>query len=164
MRCNSAMRSFAELLTEYTARTGVSDAELARVLGVRRQTIFRWKEGLTGRPRNRQDIVRCAEKLRLSSEERDELLLAAGFAPIAPAPTLAPDPTRNGTDGGPATAVAIASAEPAPASEVPSAPSPRRLAAPVRLVGLIGVLALLAFAAYAAVGRGAARAGGRRGD
>jgi tetratricopeptide (TPR) repeat protein/transcriptional regulator with XRE-family HTH domain len=75
------MKTFSQLLTEHARRTGVSDAELARHLGVRRQTIFRWKEGVTKRPRERVDVLRLAEKLRLSSEERDALLLAAGFAP-----------------------------------------------------------------------------------
>jgi len=65
-------------------RTGVSDAELSRAIGVRRQTIFRWKEGLTARPRHRDDVLRCADKLRLTPQERDELLLAAGFAPEEP--------------------------------------------------------------------------------
>ena len=51
------MRSFAELLSEYMARTGISDAELARGIGVRRQTIFRWKEGLVRRPRYREDVL-----------------------------------------------------------------------------------------------------------
>ncbi len=78
------MRSFSELLREYTARTGVSDTELARALGVRRQTIFRWKEGLVEKPRSREDVLRCATKLRLSPEERDEFLLSAGFAPESP--------------------------------------------------------------------------------
>jgi tetratricopeptide (TPR) repeat protein len=75
------MQTFAELLTEYAERTGISDIELARSLGVRRQTIFRWKEGLVDRPRYRDDVLRCAEKLRLTPEERDQLLLAAGFPP-----------------------------------------------------------------------------------
>ena len=75
------MPSFAELLSEYMARTGISDAELARTLGVRRQTVFRWKEGLVSRPRNREDVLRCAGRLRLASEERDALLVAAGFSP-----------------------------------------------------------------------------------
>lgn len=75
------MRSFAELLTEYMTRTGVSDTELARYIGVRRQTIFRWKEGLVKRPRHRDDVLRCAAKLRLTPEERDALLVAAGFPP-----------------------------------------------------------------------------------
>ena len=76
------MRTFGEQLTEYMQRTGISDSELARTLGVRRQTIFRWKEGLTSRPRVREDVLRCADRLRLLPAERDELLLAAGFAPV----------------------------------------------------------------------------------
>ena len=52
------MPSFGELLTEYMTRTGISDSELARHLGVSRQTIFRWKEGLTARPRVRQEPPR----------------------------------------------------------------------------------------------------------
>ena len=39
------MRTFGELLTEQMRRAGVSDAEMARTLGVQRQTIFRWREG-----------------------------------------------------------------------------------------------------------------------
>ena len=89
------MKTFAQLLSEYTRRTGVTDAELARHLGVRRQTIFRWKEGLTKRPRDRQDVQRLADKLRLAPAERDELLLAAGFAPETPLPAAA---TRAGGD------------------------------------------------------------------
>jgi tetratricopeptide (TPR) repeat protein len=85
------MQTFAELLTEYMARTGISDTELARSIGVRRQTIFRWKEGLVARPRHRDDVLRCARRLRLTPEERDALLVAAGFppeeAPIVPSPT-----------------------------------------------------------------------------
>jgi transcriptional regulator with XRE-family HTH domain len=74
------MASVGELLTEYMTRTGISDSELARSLGVSRQTIFRWKEGLTARPRVREDVLCCAERLRLTPAERDALLLAAGFA------------------------------------------------------------------------------------
>ena len=64
------MRTFGELLTEFMHRTGTSDSELARTLGVRRQTIFRWKEGLVERPRHRDDILLIAKKLRLTPEER----------------------------------------------------------------------------------------------
>ena len=78
------MQTFAELLTEYARRTGISDAELARALNVSRQTIFRWKEGLVEKPRYREDVLRIADKLRLTPAERDELLLAAGFPPEAP--------------------------------------------------------------------------------
>ena len=76
------MRTFAELLTQYTARTGITDAELARAVGVQRQTIFRWKEGLVARPRSAEDVLHCASKLRLTPQERDDLLIAAGFPPV----------------------------------------------------------------------------------
>ena len=75
------MATFAELLTRYMARTGIGDAELARRVGVSRLTLVRWKEGVTSRPRHREDVARLAEVLRLEPEERDELLLAAGFSP-----------------------------------------------------------------------------------
>ena len=75
------MQSFAELLTKYTQRTGITDSELARHIGVRRQTIFRWKEGIVARPRHRDDLLRCAKRLRLTPAELDEILLAAGFPP-----------------------------------------------------------------------------------
>ena len=75
------MQTFAELLTFYMDRTGIRDAELARRIPVSRQTLVRWKEGVTSRPRYREDVIRCAELLLLTNEERDELLLAAGFSP-----------------------------------------------------------------------------------
>ena len=77
------MQTFSELLTLYMDRTGIRDAELARRIPVSRQTLVRWKEGVTSRPRYREDVNRCAELLRLTDEERDELLLAAGFSPEA---------------------------------------------------------------------------------
>ncbi len=80
------MKSFGELLSEYINQTGVSDAELARRLGISRQTVFRWREGLTQRPRHREDVLRMAEMLRLSPAERDQLLLAGGFPPDQPQP------------------------------------------------------------------------------
>jgi transcriptional regulator with XRE-family HTH domain len=98
------MRTFSELLREYTARTGISDAELARGLGVRRQTVFRWKEGLVARPRDVADVLRCAAKLRLTPQERDELLMAAGFPPEVtspPTPPLKGEGSTPSIDGSP---------------------------------------------------------------
>ena len=80
------MQTFAELLTSYMERTGIRDAELARRIPVSRQTLVRWKEGVTSRPRYREDVIRCAELLRLTEAETDELLLAAGFSPETAAP------------------------------------------------------------------------------
>ncbi|HEX9675809.1 MAG TPA: helix-turn-helix domain-containing protein [Anaerolineales bacterium] len=77
------MKSFSEQLSEYVQRVGVSDTELARRLGVSRQTVFRWREGLTQRPRRRKDVLEVASRLRLSATERDALLLSAGFPPHA---------------------------------------------------------------------------------
>ena len=80
------MQTFAELLTLYMERTGIGDAELARRIPVSRPTLIRWKEGVTTRPRYREDVLRCAELLRLTQPETDEFLQAAGFSPeTAPA-------------------------------------------------------------------------------
>ncbi|MEA1979101.1 MAG: helix-turn-helix transcriptional regulator, partial [Chloroflexota bacterium] len=75
------MGSFSELLSMFAERAGISDAELARRLGISRQTIFRWREGETQRPRHIEDVVRLADALRLEPEERDQLFVAAGFPP-----------------------------------------------------------------------------------
>lgn len=75
------MQTFSQLLKIYAERSGISDAELARAVGVRRQTIFRWKEGTVARPRSRDDVLAVSQKLRLSAQESDELLIAAGFHP-----------------------------------------------------------------------------------
>ncbi len=80
----SHSRTFADLLTEYMARTGIGDAELARRINVNRLTLIRWREGVTERPRHRDDVSRCADVLRLTPEERDEFLIAAGFQPDSP--------------------------------------------------------------------------------
>ena len=74
-------------------RTGIGDAELARRIPVSRPTLVRWKEGVTARPRYRDDVVRCAELLRLTDEETDEFLLAAGFSPES-SPTGPEMPSR----------------------------------------------------------------------
>ncbi len=87
------MQTFAELLTAYMDRTGIGDAELARRIPVSRPTLLRWKEGVTTRPRYREDVVRCAEILRLTADEADTLLLAAGFSPeTAPPASESPGP------------------------------------------------------------------------
>jgi len=140
------MKSFAELLSEFINQTGVSDAELARRLGVSRQTVFRWREGLTQRPRHREDVVRMAERLRLSQSERDQLLLAGGFPPDQLQDDLPPTAVGN-------------SAEPAAqaSGQVPLALAPTRRAstsmdlrralrrrAPIAIIGLVVVLAIAA--------------------
>ena len=90
------MRTFAYLLTEYMERTGIGDAELARRIEVSRPTLLRWKEGVTTRPRYREDVLRCAEILRLTPEETDELLLAAGYSPEHQPVPAGPEETEEG--------------------------------------------------------------------
>lgn len=91
-----AMKPFSDQLSEYIQRVGVSDAELARRLGVSRQTIFRWREGATHSPRHRPDVLRLADALRLTPQERDQLLLSAGFRPEGEGQTvLAARPVRS---------------------------------------------------------------------
>lgn len=75
------MRTFAELLSVYVRRAGITDSDLARAIHVSRQTVFRWREGLISRPNSREDVLAISKKLRLSPEERDTLLLSAGFRP-----------------------------------------------------------------------------------
>ncbi len=76
------MENFAELLNQFIKQSGINDSELARAIGVSRQTIFRWRGGQTTRPRHREDVLALAKKLRLTDAEKDKLLLAAGFRPI----------------------------------------------------------------------------------
>ena len=61
-------------------RAGIGDSELARRIPVSRPTLIRWREGVTARPRYREDVVRCAEILRLTPDETRAFLSAAGFA------------------------------------------------------------------------------------
>ena len=97
------MPDFGPLLTSHISRSGINDSDLARRVGVSRATLIRWKEGLTARPRYREDVLRCAEELRLTLEERDELLIAADFEPEAPPPeALIAEPSPSPTPVSPA--------------------------------------------------------------
>jgi tetratricopeptide (TPR) repeat protein/transcriptional regulator with XRE-family HTH domain len=111
------MRSFGELLTEYMKRSGISDSEMARAIGVQRQTIFRWKEGSVVRPRLREDVLRCSAKLRLTPEERDLLLISAGFPPEHPVPSASLQSFSDAT-GSETTASAPPFSSPPPALDM----------------------------------------------
>ena len=132
------MSTFAEFLTEYMARIGIGDAEMARRIGVSRLTLIRWKEGVTSRPRYRDDVLKCAELLRLTPAETDGLLLAAGFSP-----ETAPD-----IDDAPA-----APAPPEQFEEAPeTTPGPRRRMALLVAGALVGVVAIVAVSVVATTG------------
>lgn len=51
------MENFSRLLNQYVQRAGISDTELSGAIGASRQTIFRWREGATVRPRYREDVL-----------------------------------------------------------------------------------------------------------
>ncbi len=153
------MAAFGDLLTTYMARTGIGDAELARRIPVSRLTLVRWKEGVTARPRYRDDVLRCAELLRLTPGETDQLLLSAGYSPehgTVPPETSPPPgepvpleppapPTEEDTDETPAP---VTVPSPPPQSPAPSAGSrrPRWL-----LVAALAVVLLVAIAGTTAI-------------
>ena len=155
------MGTFAELLTAYMARTGIGDAELARRIGISRLTLVRWKLGVTTRPRHREDVARCADLLRLTPEEKDEFLLAAGFSPGDEATPTAPAEPMPAEPGPPEPQAPGATEPPdEPASEGPR-PQGRRLwtiaAAAILPVVILGGLAafwLLRDAPYPSAGEG----------
>lgn len=81
------MSLFSQLLNNYINRLGVNITEIARKTGIRRETLMRWISGEVNRPRQQDDLLRCAQQLQLSSQERDELLIAAGFSPTPMLPS-----------------------------------------------------------------------------
>ena len=133
-------------------RTGIGDAELARRIPVNRLTLVRWKEGATSRPRYGSDVVRCAELLRLTREERDELLVSAGFPPeTATAPTGSSEDTALASrqPAGPPAVIEFAQAM---RPRLPHSHSARRRVY-VLAGGLVIALTLGVVAAYMAIGR-----------
>ncbi len=75
------MPSFAELLKAYMKRSGVSNAELAKKIKVRRDILVEWITDDVSLPLEREEVLHCANHLHLSPEECNELLLAARFEP-----------------------------------------------------------------------------------
>ncbi|WP_353572236.1 helix-turn-helix transcriptional regulator [Candidatus Albibeggiatoa sp. nov. BB20] len=74
--------NFAQLLTRYMQQMEVSVTQLAKDLNLRRETLARWSNGKVLHPRLSKDVLRCAVYLGLNTQQRDELLIAAGFAPV----------------------------------------------------------------------------------
>lgn len=124
-------------------RTGIGDAELARRIPVSRPTLIRWREGVTTRPRYREDVLRCAELLRLTPSETDEFLQAAGFSPEAAPAQVDPIPTDDAFEQPALVPVLVESTAP------PSPPRRRRrsiVLAAAALVMIVGVATAAAIA------------------
>jgi len=76
----ASVPQFAYLLNSYIKRRCIDYTELADYVEVQHETVLRWLTGKVSRPRQQQSIIRCADCLNLTTEERTELLLAAGFS------------------------------------------------------------------------------------
>ncbi|BAP58143.1 hypothetical protein THII_3846 [Thioploca ingrica] len=73
------MPSFAELLISYMKRCGISNAELAKKIKVRRDVLLEWLTDEFSLPLERDEVLRCAYHLNLTTAECENLLLAAGL-------------------------------------------------------------------------------------
>ncbi|OAD18902.1 hypothetical protein THIOM_005490 [Candidatus Thiomargarita nelsonii] len=71
--------SFGELLLKYMDRANARVDKLAEAAEVSRQTVISWKKD-SFNPRNRGKVLACAKFLKLTEEETNLLLVAAGFA------------------------------------------------------------------------------------
>lgn len=76
-----SMPTFADLLSSYLENRGISHAELAKNIQVRRDILLEWLTDEVSLPLKREEVLRCANYLQLTSNEQNELLTAAGFEP-----------------------------------------------------------------------------------
>jgi transcriptional regulator with XRE-family HTH domain len=70
---------FADQLGRYLTRAGFTQHVLANKMGVHRNTIVKWMNR-SSRPEARGQIMRLADEISLSKEERKALIQAAGFS------------------------------------------------------------------------------------
>ncbi len=73
------MESFGDLLRRYFDRSGMPVKEFAYKSGVSRSSVYRYFEKPGSRPRERATVLRFAALLKLTREETDRLLRAAGY-------------------------------------------------------------------------------------
>lgn len=80
-----AQDSFSELLSLYMRRIRASASGVATEIGLSREAVNNWRNGLSApNPRSRDKVVACTRYLRLTETETNRLLGAAGFAPEFP--------------------------------------------------------------------------------
>ncbi|MDC8012320.1 hypothetical protein [Tahibacter soli] len=76
---------FADLLSGYMRRIRASAAGVATEIGMSREAVNNWRQGLSlPNRKHRHRLLDCARYLRLSERETDRLLTAAGFEPEYP--------------------------------------------------------------------------------
>ncbi len=77
--------SFSALLSLYMRRIRASASGVATEIGLSREAVNNWRNGLSApNPRSRDKVVACTRYLRLTETETNRLLSAAGFAPEFP--------------------------------------------------------------------------------
>src|SRR5256885_8069580 len=70
---------FADQLGRYLVRAGFTQQELASRIGMHRNTIVKWMNR-TSLPTSRGQVLRVADELHLTKQERKVLIQAAGFS------------------------------------------------------------------------------------
>jgi tetratricopeptide (TPR) repeat protein len=70
--------SLADVLAGYIKRARYTPGLLSRLTGLPKATVVNWLEGRVRRPRDWRAVVRVADALRLSEQDADTLLSAAG--------------------------------------------------------------------------------------
>ncbi|MDM8558923.1 hypothetical protein [Candidatus Parabeggiatoa sp. HSG14] len=70
--------AFADLLNKYMRRVRANASEVAGEIDVARPTVYRWTQGIN-KPNKRDKVIACANFLRLTEQETNELLDLAGF-------------------------------------------------------------------------------------
>ena len=80
-----AKDSFSDLLSLYMRRIRASASGVATEIGLSREAVNNWRNGLSApNPRSRDKVVACTRYLRLTETEANRLLSAAGLAPEFP--------------------------------------------------------------------------------
>jgi len=83
---------FPDLLGRHMRRIRASAAGVASEIGISREAVNNWRQGYSLPSRKHRDkLLACANYLRLTEQESNELLAAAGFEPEFPA-----EPAQHG--------------------------------------------------------------------
>jgi len=76
---NGMEEDFASLLGHFLVRMGFTQQDLANQIGMHRNTIVKWMNRTSG-PTSRGQVLKVADELSLSKQERKALIQSAGFS------------------------------------------------------------------------------------